>query len=330
MTTTAGCVTGLPPWRSVLAVVAHPDDESFGLGALLSTFAETGARVSVLCFTHGEASTLHGVAGDLRTIRAAELDAAAYLLGVQDVELRDHHDGALTDLPLDILVEDVVTLGRDQSAEGLTVFDSGGITGHPDHRWATRAATAAGALLDIPVLGWTLPEQVTNALNTELGTGFVGQPWDRIDLTVAVNRTRQLQAVRAHPSQAVPAAPLWRRLELLGDQEHLRWLQPLAYQPQLQLLFTADCPHWPQAYRTFADALSARGRGDQDIALTVIRDEAQAQARRFPGSPTFLVDGVDPFARPDASAGLSCRCYDTPDGRRATPSLTQLTAALTF
>ena len=54
---------------SILAVVAHPDDESFGLGALLARAAAAGARVGVLCLTHGEASTLHGVDGDLREIR---------------------------------------------------------------------------------------------------------------------------------------------------------------------------------------------------------------------------------------------------------------------
>lgn len=36
--------TQLPPWRSVLAVVAHPDDESFALGAILAAFAEAGAQ----------------------------------------------------------------------------------------------------------------------------------------------------------------------------------------------------------------------------------------------------------------------------------------------
>ena len=47
----------LPPWRSVLAVVAHPDDESFALGAVLAGFADAGAAVALLCFTHGESST---------------------------------------------------------------------------------------------------------------------------------------------------------------------------------------------------------------------------------------------------------------------------------
>ena len=61
----------LPEWTSVLAVVAHPDDESFGLGAILDAFTRTGATVEVLCLTHGEASTLHGASGDLASVRGA-------------------------------------------------------------------------------------------------------------------------------------------------------------------------------------------------------------------------------------------------------------------
>ncbi|HLI74718.1 MAG TPA: PIG-L family deacetylase, partial [Acidimicrobiales bacterium] len=41
-----------------LAVVAHPDDESFGLGAVLAALVRSGGDVRVLSFTHGEASTL--------------------------------------------------------------------------------------------------------------------------------------------------------------------------------------------------------------------------------------------------------------------------------
>src|SRR5674476_1023032 len=77
MTQMSRRVDVLPAWTSVLAVVAHPDDESFGLGALLDAFARAGAGVEVLCLTHGEASTLHGAPGDLASLRGAELAAAA-------------------------------------------------------------------------------------------------------------------------------------------------------------------------------------------------------------------------------------------------------------
>jgi LmbE family N-acetylglucosaminyl deacetylase len=96
-----------PPGTSVLAVCAHPDDESFGLGAVLHRLAAEAARTSVLCFTHGEASTLGPLPTGLRDIRGAELTAAAKALGVGRVELFDHPDGALAAVPLEELVEGV-------------------------------------------------------------------------------------------------------------------------------------------------------------------------------------------------------------------------------
>lgn len=215
----------LPPWRSVLAVVAHPDDESFALGAILAAFAGAGARVSVLCLTRGEASTLHGVAGDLTRLRAAELAAAAAALGLHDVELLAYPDGRLPEIGLDRLAAHVDTVARGVDADGLIGFDLTGVTGHPDHAHATAAAVLAAETLDLPVLGWTLPGSVARQLREEYGVPFDGHAASEIDLVVTVDRTRQRDAVGCHPSQAVPGSVMWRRLELLGDHEHLRWLR---------------------------------------------------------------------------------------------------------
>jgi LmbE family N-acetylglucosaminyl deacetylase len=216
----------LPPWRSVLAVVAHPDDESFGLGAVLSAFADAGAAVSVLCFTHGEASTLHGVEGDLAALRADELAAAAKVLGLRDVTLLDRPDGGLAGVEPAELDAAVRRAAADVAAEGLIGFDLTGVTGHPDHAAATASAVRTAERLDVPVLGWTLPLAVAERLRREHGAPFDGQADAAIDLVVPVDRTTQLEAVGCHPSQAVPGSVLWRRLELLGDTEHLRWLRP--------------------------------------------------------------------------------------------------------
>lgn len=217
----------LPEWNRVLVVVAHPDDESFGLGALISTFVQRGSVVTVLCFTHGEASTLHGVDGDLAEVRARELADAADALGVTSVELRDFPDGALPTIDIDALARIVVEAGAAVGADGLLTFDDTGITGHPDHQHATLAATTAGAELGIGVLGWTIPERVAEQLRTELGAGFIGRATDEIDVVVRVDRARQGRAVDCHPSQAVPGSALWRRLELEGDQEYARWVLPI-------------------------------------------------------------------------------------------------------
>ena len=214
----------LPAWERPLAVVAHPDDDSFGLGAVLAAFVDAGADPAVLCYTHGEASTLHGRDGDLREIRAEELRAAAEQLQVETVRLLDEPDGGLADVPQEYLVAEVVRTARSHAADGLLVFDLGGVTGHPDHDAATRAALGAARVMELDVLGWTLPAGVADALRGEFDAPFVGRDTGDVDLVVAVRRERQLAAVQTHPSQAVPGSVLWRRLDLLGDREHLRWL----------------------------------------------------------------------------------------------------------
>jgi N-acetylglucosamine malate deacetylase 2 len=97
---------------------------------------------------------------------------------------------------------------------------------HRDHMAATAAGLLAAQMRHLPVLGWTLPKGVAVQLNQELGAGFIGHHDQDIDLRVRVDRTRQRLASHAHVSQALPGSVLWRRLELLGDTESLRWLRP--------------------------------------------------------------------------------------------------------
>ena len=209
----------------MLAVVAHPDDESFALGAILDAFARAGARVQVLCLTHGEASTLHGVTGDLVSVRQAELAAAAVALGVTHTTLHHHRDGALSEVSRTRLSTEVVAAAESCSADGLLVFDTAGVTGHPDHVAVTSAGLLAAQTLNLAVLGWTLPDTVAAQLNQEFGVAFTGHGDEDIDLLVTVDRARQNAASHAHASQALPGSVLWRRLELLGDTESLRWLR---------------------------------------------------------------------------------------------------------
>ncbi len=222
----------LPRWGSVLAVVAHPDDESFGLGAVLDTLATRGASVSVLSLTHGEASTVHGVSGDLGELRAVELRRAAEALGLEGAQLCDFPDGHLDRVERSLLVEQVAQVVRETAAEALVVFDPSGVSGHADHTAATLAALEAARDLGLPVIAWTLPREVADQLDQELDAGFVGHEPEEIDVVLTVDRDRQRIAALAHASQAVPTSVLWHRLELLGDREHLRWLvAPAPHEP---------------------------------------------------------------------------------------------------
>jgi LmbE family N-acetylglucosaminyl deacetylase len=219
----------LPAWPTVLVVIAHPDDESFGLGAIIHEMTRAGATVHVLCLTHGEASTLNETGANLHAARCEELAAAGSELGVSSVDLLDYPDGQLDTVPASELAKRVMTAIRQHMPDGLLVFDETGVTGHPDHRAATAAALEAAleAALPrgLPVLAWTLPDHVASQLSHETGQCFKGQPPHRIDVRIHVTRQAQHRASLAHASQISPSAILWRRLHLLGDYEHLRWLQ---------------------------------------------------------------------------------------------------------
>ena len=217
---------GLPKYASLLVVCAHPDDESFGLGAILHAFANEGTKLAVLCFTHGEASTLHGVDGNLNTIRAAELAAASKHLGVHSVELLGYPDGALAAQPRNELVDHILRTARDVDADGLRVFDDGGITGHPDHQAATDTAVDAADALDLPVLAWAITAHVASALNDEFGTTFVGRERADCNIVLEVDRAAQLEAIDCHASQSRTNPVMRRRLELQQQHEWLRVLRP--------------------------------------------------------------------------------------------------------
>jgi N-acetylglucosamine malate deacetylase 2 len=218
--------SSLPTATSVLVVCAHPDDESFGLGGILTAFVGQGTRTAVLCFTHGEASTLNATEDDLATVRSQEFARAAEVLGVSRSELLGYPDGHLAEQQLPELTAHIVRMANEVGADLLLTFDEGGITGHPDHEQATQAAVAAGISGTLPVLAWAVPDTVACALNDEFGAAFVGRNDDQCDFRVAIDRVRQSEAIACHVSQSAWNPVLQRRLELSGEFEHLRWLTP--------------------------------------------------------------------------------------------------------
>src|SRR5262249_62066351 len=108
----------------LMAVLAHPDDESLGVGGTLAKYASEGADVFLLTATRGDSGRYRGHRpGDpkhpgssaLANIREAELRAAASALGVREVSLLDYHDQHL-DLanPSEVITAIVEHLRRGQ------------------------------------------------------------------------------------------------------------------------------------------------------------------------------------------------------------------------
>ena len=105
--------------------------------------------------------------------------------------------------------------------------------------------------------------------------------------------------------------------------------EAMAVPERIELYYWEGCPSHPEALALLEAVLEER-QVDIAVELHEVTSEAQAEALRFPGSPTIRVDGrdVDP-AGADAPAALSCRIYHLPDGRVSpVPSRRQLEQAL--
>ena len=220
----------------LLCSVAHPDDESFGLGSLVAGAVAAGARVVLLCATRGEAGddqTGAGRTGDaLGEVREQELRAAAAELGVAQVEVLGFADsGWEGPAPANALVnadEALVTavhhaLARHRPRVVVTM-DPTGSDGHRDHA-AIGAATTTAFIRhgDAAALyHWCLPRSVMDRWVAERGNDAgvyasprLGRP--DADITTVVDGEALLdvrrRAVAAHASQASPFLGLSSDLE---------------------------------------------------------------------------------------------------------------------
>jgi LmbE family N-acetylglucosaminyl deacetylase len=133
----------------MLAVLAHPDDETFGLGGTLALYAKRGVKVHLVCATRGEVGTvtpefMEGYSS-IADLRVDELLCAAERLGLEKVHFLDYRDSgmvgtadnehpkSLAQAPEDEIVAALVGYIRRLHPEVVLTFDPVGGYGHPDH-----------------------------------------------------------------------------------------------------------------------------------------------------------------------------------------------------
>jgi LmbE family N-acetylglucosaminyl deacetylase len=143
----------------LLAVLAHPDDETFGVGGTLALYARRGVDVHLICATRGEVGAappeLLGGYSTLAELRENELRCAASLLGLASVMFLDYRDSgmpgspdnrhpqALAAAPLEEVTAKVVHWIRRLRPDVVITFDPQGGYRHPDHIAIHRATQAA-------------------------------------------------------------------------------------------------------------------------------------------------------------------------------------------
>ncbi|MEU3668358.1 PIG-L deacetylase family protein [Streptomyces virginiae] len=181
------------PVPSLLAVYAHPDDESLWSGGVLAQHAAAEGRTAVVTTTWGA-----------YTPRAAELAGALKILGAGRPRMLGYADARapesapgrvrLCDAPLDQTVRDLVAHLREFRPEIVITHDAyGGLTGHPDHLHTHRITALA-----------------VHAAGLELLYPDTGAPWSPSALYLATHPHTAAQALRGHliaPGRVLHSVP---------------------------------------------------------------------------------------------------------------------------
>jgi LmbE family N-acetylglucosaminyl deacetylase len=133
---------------SLMCILAHPDDESLGMGPSLVKYGREGVALSVVCATRGERGRFFDNANrpDQATVgqtREQELRAASEVLGVDQVYVLNYIDGDLDQAPPQEAVAMIVTCIRAERPQVVTTFGPDGGYGHPDHIAISQFAGAA-------------------------------------------------------------------------------------------------------------------------------------------------------------------------------------------
>jgi len=143
----------------LLAVMAHPDDETFGIGGTLAYYARRGVSVHVICATRGEAGDVDEIYmqgfESIADRRVHELCCAAKILGVEKIHFLDyrdsgmvgtidnHHPKSLASTSVEKVAADIVIKIREIRPQVIVTFDPAGGYNHPDHIAVHKATVMA-------------------------------------------------------------------------------------------------------------------------------------------------------------------------------------------
>lgn len=256
---------------TLLAVLAHPDDESLVAGGTLARYAAAGVQVALLCATRGEWGPISDEKlADYETlgqVREQELRAACDVLGIGWLRFLDLPDGgvrwAMTDESFGALVN-VMQAIRELRPQVIITFGPDGLYGHDDHIAIGQLTTEAVAALKpeiSPLLYYaTCPRGLMTAMVEQLqAAGLPSNLWDiaptefgvapeqiTTELDVRAYVAHKLAALRCHQTQmmsdhALQSIPLDLATEYLG-REYFCLVQKTELRPTASDLFTPAIP----------------------------------------------------------------------------------------
>jgi LmbE family N-acetylglucosaminyl deacetylase len=222
----------------LLAVLAHPDDESLGFGGTFAKYASEGVHTYLITATRGERGRLGERRGaplaEVAQVRERELLDAARVLGIREVQFLDYLDGELDRADPAEAVESIARHIRRIRPHVVMTFGPDGAYGHPDHiaisQFTTAAVVAAANVHRVSKLyymawrreHWDAHEAALKKLVSIVdGTERTTMPWPAWAITTAIDTAPfwpvVWRAVSCHESQM----SIYRNLGSLPQDQHL-------------------------------------------------------------------------------------------------------------
>jgi LmbE family N-acetylglucosaminyl deacetylase len=194
--------------QKLLAVFAHPDDESFRPGGSLALMAAKSVKIFLLTATRGEAGFKEDKPicerNELGKVREEELRSACKVLGIQPPNFLGYNDKHLSEAPLDQIITEIVDVVEKYRPQVILTYGPDGVSGHQDHIAISHFTTEAFWKTDIPkkLYYMVVPKSLVEATGM---THIHYVPDEEITLRIDVTSVlrQKLAAIHCHKSQII-------------------------------------------------------------------------------------------------------------------------------
>ena len=247
----------------LMAVLAHPDDESLGMGGTLVKYAaecrESGRSRGI---PPGEG---HPGAEELGRIRKRELEAAAATLGIRELALLGYHDQQLDRADPREAIGRIAAIYRGARPQVVMTFGPEGGYGHPDHIAISQFALAAAVMAADSA--WIAPDRAAPHAISK----FYFMAWPRAAMAAYEEAFRKLISRVDGVEREANAWPDWAVTTVIDTRTHWQtvWRAVSCHESQItayeKLSHLTPSSHealwgWQSYYRVFSTVNGGRGR----------------------------------------------------------------------
>lgn len=209
--------------KSILCVIAHPDDEAFGPSGTLALLSKKH-NVHIVCVTDGASDVrFHPMGETLAAIRSKELQTSAKGIGVKSVHFLGYKDGSLCNNLYHEVAKKIDNFCESLGVDLLITIEPRGVSGHVDHVAVSMITTFVYERRQSIEAVWYYC--ITKEVRASIPDYFIHFPdgYDRkdIDLVVDISSVldQKISAIKCHASQAQDVTRILSRMPNFPQEE---------------------------------------------------------------------------------------------------------------